>query len=211
MTDAQTEVQAIAPDREHYNAADKIWRLSVVECKHAIATALAAKDAELNNLRASIEELSLRLCDAEGALWRVFPNTHTIPSDHPLGKKTPDPFEGPGETYRAAYERMQSELIATRQELGETRLVLEQTERNADRLAADVIRAAEWLHQWMPKGRLARWIVGKLYPSACLSHFEETMRDWNHLSRADRANLIYELRKSALLARRALEGGKDNG
>src|SRR5690606_17565152 len=53
-----------------------------------------------------------RLCEAESALWRVFPNTHIIPSDHPLGKKTPDPFEGPGETYRAAYERMLSELAA---------------------------------------------------------------------------------------------------
>lgn len=63
--------------------------------------------------------------------------------------------------------------------------------------ASDVIRAAEWLYQWMPKGQVARWIIGKLYPSACLARFEETMRDWNHLSRADRYDFIFDLRRSA--------------
>lgn len=63
----------------------------------------AEKDAE-------IEKLAHDLCDAEGALWRVFPNTHTIevPGD-PYSQK-PDPFEGPGETYADAYKRVNEEL-----------------------------------------------------------------------------------------------------
>lgn len=46
--------------------------------------------------RADREELGR--IDAEGALWRVVPNTHAVPQQ--------DPFEGPGETYRDAYHRL---------------------------------------------------------------------------------------------------------
>ncbi|CCG43380.1 hypothetical protein [Magnetospirillum molischianum] len=50
-----------------------------------------------------IERLERELAEAEGALWRVAPNTHT------LAPGVPDLFEGPGETYRAAYERVLAE------------------------------------------------------------------------------------------------------
>ena len=51
------------------------------------------------------EEEEMELAEAEAALWRVLPDAHTIPSVL-NGFTEPDPFEGPGETYRAAYERL---------------------------------------------------------------------------------------------------------
>ena len=45
------------------------------------------------------------LAEAESAQWRVAPNCHTIPCEM-NGFAKPDPFEGQGETYRAAYERL---------------------------------------------------------------------------------------------------------
>jgi len=38
--------------------------------------------------------------------WRITPNTHFIPQQ--------DPFEGPGETYRGAYTRVNTELSAVK-------------------------------------------------------------------------------------------------
>lgn len=69
MVDVQTEARAIAPDRKHYEAADKIWRLSVVECKHAIATALAAKDAELAAVKENCETVCNSYADENQRLY----------------------------------------------------------------------------------------------------------------------------------------------
>lgn len=49
------------------------------------------------------EKFKDALIEAEAALWRVPPNVYTVEYEGSLGKA--DPFEGPGETYRAAYER----------------------------------------------------------------------------------------------------------
>ena len=51
------------------------------------------------------EEEEMELAGAESALWRVTPNTYTIPCGV-NGFAAHDPFEGVGETYRAAYERL---------------------------------------------------------------------------------------------------------
>jgi hypothetical protein len=45
-----------------------------------------------------IERLKQELYEAESAVWRIFPNVHTI-------GEFSDPFEGPGETYKDAYFR----------------------------------------------------------------------------------------------------------
>jgi len=50
------------------------------------------------------KRLRLELAEAESALWRVAPNTYT------LAPGIPDPFEGPGETYAATYDRLRREL-----------------------------------------------------------------------------------------------------
>ncbi len=49
-----------------------------------------------------------RVAEAEAALWRVAPNTHAIHVPNLPGSKPPDPFEGPGETYEAAYRRLEA-------------------------------------------------------------------------------------------------------
>ena len=61
------------------------------------------------------DALRRELAEAEAALWRITPNTYT------LAPGIPDPFEGPGETYRDAYMRL-------RHELAEARGLLEETE-----------------------------------------------------------------------------------
>lgn len=55
-----------------------------------------------------------RLSEAQAALWRVAPDTFTIEA---LGA-VKDPFEGPGETYQAAYERVKADLDAALTLLG---------------------------------------------------------------------------------------------
>lgn len=67
--------------------------------------------------RPGIEQLQADLADAEAALWRVMPNTYTVA---PPGKA--DPFEGPGETYRTAYERLEEENTRLRERLSKARL-----------------------------------------------------------------------------------------
>ena len=52
-----------------------------------------------------IERLQYELCEAESAVWRVPPNTHTV-SCELNNFKEPDPFEGPGETYKDAYNHL---------------------------------------------------------------------------------------------------------
>lgn len=60
------------------------------------------------------EAAEQRATEAEGALWRLFPNTHTVEIE---GGKKADPFEGPGETYHDAYFRVVAERDAALQEL----------------------------------------------------------------------------------------------
>jgi len=71
----------------------------------------AAADA-IEALTVRAEKAEAALSEAESINWRIAPNMHTIPSDHPLGKREADPFEGPGETWEAAYHRV-SALLAT--------------------------------------------------------------------------------------------------
>ena len=80
---------------------DKLWTTGVP--KEVLAHVLDALDA-LNQGPKRVAELERELAEAESALWRVFPNSHSV------GKKLPDPFEGPDETYRAAHERMEKRL-----------------------------------------------------------------------------------------------------
>lgn len=65
---------------------------------------------EIERLRAEIERLSHELVEAESALWRISPRTHTIEVQGGPCSQKPDPFEGPGETYADAYNRVNEEL-----------------------------------------------------------------------------------------------------
>lgn len=65
-----------------------------------------------------VEVLEHELAEAESALWRVYPNTHIV-------GKPADPFEGPGETYRAAYERMEKRVAELEKEVLNLRTQLE--------------------------------------------------------------------------------------
>lgn len=57
----------------------------------------------------SSEEMTTQRDDFEAAIWRLTPNTYTIPCE--LNNfAEPDPFEGPGETYHDAYHRVLKEL-----------------------------------------------------------------------------------------------------
>ena len=57
----------------------------------------------------TLEEMTAQRDNLEAALWRLMPNTHTIPCE--LNNfANPDPFEGPGETYHDAYHRVLKEL-----------------------------------------------------------------------------------------------------
>ena len=82
-----------------------------------------------------------------------------------------------------------AELIATRQELGEMRLVLEQTERNADRIAVHLAEARKALEQ----------IERKI----CAAEHGHTINDVLANYREVRRTV-----QDARAARRALEGGK---
>lgn len=86
--EAQTEARAIARCVRGCATDDQY-----IELVERIATALAAKDAEL--------------AETVNALWRIPPNMHTIPCEA-NGFAEPDPFEGVGETYANAYTREKS-------------------------------------------------------------------------------------------------------
>ena len=62
-------------------------------------------------LRAEVDKLEHDVLEAESALWRIQPNSYTLGTE-------PDPFEGPGETYRDAYERLRAENERLRGALG---------------------------------------------------------------------------------------------
>lgn len=72
--------------------------------------------------------------EAEAALWRIYPNSHNLAN--------PDPFEGPGETYKAAYERT-SELLAQNhcamKQLAETLQTIAIGHGNPSALANDIL------------------------------------------------------------------------
>lgn len=79
---------------------------------HEIGQAADALEAQADE----IARMTAALAEAEGAHWRVTPNTYTIPSEHPLGRTEADPMEGPGETYRDAYQRVLAERDTARAE-----------------------------------------------------------------------------------------------
>lgn len=78
---------------------DKVWTESIyLNGKKAILVAL---QRQLSHLLAEIDRLRAEKAEAEAALWRIAPNVHTVGNN-------PDPFEGPGETYRDAYLRLRA-------------------------------------------------------------------------------------------------------
>ena len=92
----------------------------IVELRARIAVALELHDTTtvaggvlmdssnaLLRLLTQRRELEARAVDAEASLWRVMPNAHTVEI---LGGPKADPFEGPGETYRTAYERLEARV-----------------------------------------------------------------------------------------------------
>lgn len=92
--------------------------------------------AEVAALRAEIERLEREKSDAEASLWRVFPSTYTIVAEGE--ENTSDPFEGPGETYRAAYERLRATVARLEADLA--RLV--EAGEKVDAAHAAMLRAA---------------------------------------------------------------------
>lgn len=76
----------------------------------AALTKQRAQDAEeINRLTHDNEEALRQAAEAESALWRVVPNTFTIGFEGEPDRS--DPFEGPGETYRAGYERLAAKCL----------------------------------------------------------------------------------------------------
>ena len=55
--------------------------------------------------------LKAEVDDCKAALWRISPNTHTI-SCELNGYQQSDPLEGPGETYKDAYERLKAQVAS---------------------------------------------------------------------------------------------------
>lgn len=77
------------------------------ERDEAVAFRQQSQDTAVEALRQR-DALQADLDEAQAALWRVAPNTFTIEA---LGA-VKDQFEGPGETYHAAYERVKADLDA---------------------------------------------------------------------------------------------------
>ena len=66
-----------------------------------------------DRVQADLDTTKNELSEAQAALWRVIPNTFTvIGGGVDKGWPGADPFEGPGETYQAAYERVKADLDA---------------------------------------------------------------------------------------------------
>lgn len=86
---------------------------------HKVCTLAANQRKRIAALETERDQLELRAIDAEGSLWRIGPDTHTI------GGK-PDPFEGPGETYHDAYLRVAVERDALKAQL--ERVVFDRTD-----------------------------------------------------------------------------------
>lgn len=65
----------------------------------------AVPPGDVAHNRAELEALDHQLAEAQAALWRVAPNTHSLSGPA-------DPFEGPGETYVEAYARQHRQMNA---------------------------------------------------------------------------------------------------
>lgn len=76
----------------------------------ALCAALRQALKAIKDLEARLDVAEVQASEAEAALWRIAPNTHTI--------GTPDPFEGLGETYADAYRRVAAELAVLRPQMG---------------------------------------------------------------------------------------------
>ncbi len=60
---------------------------------------------DMDEARKEIERLRQELAEVESCLWRIQPNMHTVPCEI-NDFAEPDPFEGTGEMYKDAYERL---------------------------------------------------------------------------------------------------------
>lgn len=99
----------------------RAWAGSLEETRASVARQIEVPDYVgevgqqaqlLNSAIAAVEEwerCQVQLAEAEAALWRIPPNCFSV-VDNPKWPGDEDPFEGPGETYRAAYERVSEEL-----------------------------------------------------------------------------------------------------
>lgn len=87
------------PDGEWVRHEDAAAALAALTIANDTVAGLAIK---LADARAAEAAEKARADDAEAALWRVFPNVHTVEIE---GGSEADPFEGPGETYHDAYHR----------------------------------------------------------------------------------------------------------
>ena len=83
------------------------------EATDAIMSLIKSERAEKEALAQKCDDWKYEAYQNGSALWRVMPNLHTI---HVPGINEPgDPFEGPGETYEAAYARVMAEKEALRE------------------------------------------------------------------------------------------------
>ena len=83
------------------------------EATDAIMSLIESERAEKKALAQKCDDWKYEAYQNGSALWRVMPNMHTI---HVPGINEPgDPFEGPGETYEAAYARVMVEKEALRE------------------------------------------------------------------------------------------------
>lgn len=70
-------------------------------------TSLEQETAVIEQIESEYD--SRKSVEAESHIWRIPPNVHTV-SCELNGFAPPDPFEGPGETYKDAYERVKADL-----------------------------------------------------------------------------------------------------
>lgn len=103
----------------------------LVSTEDRLREAQTALEAEHTARAEEKEQLEMQLADAESTLWRIAPNTYTLQVEGVLCD-VPDPFEGPGETYRAAWIR--------------ERTAREQAERGRDLAVAQMLMISSEIH-----------------------------------------------------------------
>lgn len=64
-----------------------------------------------------------KILELEAALWRIVPNTYTI--EVPGFSQPADPFEGKGETYQEAYERLKEENARLKTNIADQNSILD--------------------------------------------------------------------------------------
>lgn len=137
--------------RFKYPDADSVYHAPAPEIMADLYNAIRGWEKAAEALREAQERAErekLGRLDAEGALWRVVPDTHSVPQQ--------DPFEGPGETYRDAYDRLSTELEAQREitdrlaeenrrlrEAGEHCLAVFQSQADRGRYPSELIPESE--------------------------------------------------------------------